>query len=54
MNAAADHSLADRPLPGRKDFETDQAVQWCPGCGDHALLSQLQKLLPTLGIAREN
>lgn len=59
MNIAAHSPLADRspaehPLLSRKDFETDQPVRWCPGCGDYALLSQLQKLLPTLGIAREN
>jgi 2-oxoglutarate ferredoxin oxidoreductase subunit beta len=38
----------------RKDFESGLEVRWCPGCGDYAVLSQLQKLLPTLGIAREN
>ena len=38
----------------RKDFETDQTVRWCPGCGDYAVLAQVQKLLPTLGIPREN
>jgi 2-oxoglutarate ferredoxin oxidoreductase subunit beta len=38
----------------RKDFETGQEVRWCPGCGDYAILSQVQKLLPTLGIPREN
>ncbi len=38
----------------RKDFETDQEVRWCPGCGDFAVLSQVQKLLPTLGIRRED
>jgi 2-oxoglutarate ferredoxin oxidoreductase subunit beta len=38
----------------KKDFESDQAVRWCPGCGDYAVLAQVQKLLPTLGIPREN
>jgi 2-oxoglutarate/2-oxoacid ferredoxin oxidoreductase subunit beta len=38
----------------KKDFESNQDVRWCPGCGDYALLSQMQKLLPTLGIPREN
>lgn len=37
-----------------KDFESNQDVRWCPGCGDYALLAQIQKLLPTLGIARED
>ncbi len=38
----------------RKDFVTDQDVRWCPGCGDYAILAQIQKLLPDLGIPREN
>jgi len=42
-----------KPLT-RKDFESDQDVRWCPGCGDYAVLSQVQKLMPTLGIPREN
>ncbi|MCP5517877.1 MAG: 2-oxoacid:ferredoxin oxidoreductase subunit beta [Verrucomicrobiales bacterium] len=37
----------------RKDFQTKQEVRWCPGCGDYAILTQIQKLLPTLGIPRE-
>ena len=37
----------------RKDFESAQDVRWCPGCGDYSVLAQVQKLLPTLGIARE-
>jgi 2-oxoglutarate ferredoxin oxidoreductase subunit beta len=38
----------------REDFETDQEVRWCPGCGDYAILAQVQKVFPTLGIPREN
>jgi 2-oxoglutarate/2-oxoacid ferredoxin oxidoreductase subunit beta len=38
----------------RADFATDQTVRWCPGCGDYAILAQVQKVMPTLGIAREN
>ncbi len=37
----------------KKDFETDQEVRWCPGCGDYSILAQMQKVLPELGIARE-
>ena len=22
-----------------KDYKSDQYVRWCPGCGDHAVLS---------------
>ncbi len=38
----------------KKDFESDQTVRWCPGCGDFAILAAVQKTLPTLGIPREN
>ena len=38
----------------KKDFESDQDVRWCPGCGDYMVLAQVQHLLPSLGIAREN
>lgn len=38
----------------RKDFVTDQDVRWCPGCGDYAILSQVQRVLPDLGVPREN
>jgi 2-oxoglutarate ferredoxin oxidoreductase subunit beta len=38
----------------RKDFASDQAVRWCPGCGDYAILAQVQQTLPKLGIPREN
>ncbi len=37
----------------RKDFESDQVVRWCPGCGDYAILAQMQKVLPELGIPKE-
>ena len=38
----------------RKDFQSDQTVRWCPGCGDYAILATMQKLLPQLGMAKEN
>ncbi|MDM8519384.1 2-oxoacid:ferredoxin oxidoreductase subunit beta [Anaerolineales bacterium HSG6] len=36
-----------------KDFVSNQTVRWCPGCGDYAILKQLQRVLPELGIAKE-
>jgi 2-oxoglutarate/2-oxoacid ferredoxin oxidoreductase subunit beta len=36
-----------------KDFATDQEVRWCPGCGDYSILKQVQTVMPTLGIPRE-
>ncbi|MBC8196740.1 MAG: 2-oxoacid:ferredoxin oxidoreductase subunit beta [Candidatus Marinimicrobia bacterium] len=38
----------------KKDFVSDQEVRWCPGCGDYAILSQVQKLFPEFGIKKEN
>ena len=38
----------------KKDFSSDQDVRWCPGCGDYAILAQVQKTFPDLGISKEN
>ena len=38
----------------RRDFATDQDVRWCPGCGNNAILAQMQKTLPELGVPRED
>jgi len=37
-----------------KDFATDQEVRWCPGCGDYSILAQVQKIMPQIGVPREN
>jgi 2-oxoglutarate ferredoxin oxidoreductase subunit beta len=41
------------PVLTRKDFQTDQEVRWCPGCGDYAILAAVQTVFPELGIPRE-
>jgi len=41
------------PNLDRRDFVSDQAVRWCPGCGDYAILAQTQKLFPDLGVDKE-
>jgi len=57
--------MSDNPIPAnggavehpkltRKDFVSDQDPRWCPGCGDYAILAQVQKVMPELGIPREN
>ncbi len=38
----------------KKDFESDQLVRWCPGCGDYAILAAMTNALPQLNIPREN
>ena len=45
---------ATSPALTAKDFSSDQEVRWCPGCGDYSILAQMQKVMPTLGIPREN
>ncbi|MBX3427337.1 MAG: 2-oxoacid:ferredoxin oxidoreductase subunit beta [Pirellulales bacterium] len=46
----------DAPLPVLKpaDFASNQDVRWCPGCGDYSILAQMKKVLPSLGVPREN
>jgi 2-oxoglutarate/2-oxoacid ferredoxin oxidoreductase subunit beta len=34
----------------KKDFESDQDVRWCPGCGDYAILATVQRTMPELGV----
>jgi 2-oxoglutarate/2-oxoacid ferredoxin oxidoreductase subunit beta len=36
-----------------KDFKSDQEVRWCPGCGDHAILSSVQRALPEMNLPKE-
>jgi 2-oxoglutarate ferredoxin oxidoreductase subunit beta len=44
----------EAPTLTRKDFASDQPVRWCPGCGDYAILAQTQRVLPGLGVPKEN
>ena len=37
-----------------KDFQTDQEVRWCPGCGDYSILKQVHTVLPQIGLKRED
>jgi 2-oxoglutarate ferredoxin oxidoreductase subunit beta len=41
------------PAYTKKDFQSDQEVRWCPGCGDYAILSAVQSVFPELGVPRE-
>ncbi len=46
--------MAEAKTLTRKDFTSDQDVRWCPGCGDYSILTNIQKVMPELGIPREN
>lgn len=47
-------ALSPKPALTPKDFATDQEVRWCPGCGDYSILAQVQKVMPGIGVPREN
>ena len=46
-------STTTLPQYTKKDFQSDQDVRWCPGCGDYAILSAVQSVFPELGIPKE-
>lgn len=46
--------LIDAANLTKKDFETDQDVRWCPGCGDYSILANVQRVMPELGIHPDN
>jgi len=52
MDKGVNGGGAPAPLT-KKDFETNQEVRWCPGCGDYAILNAVQAVFPDLGIPRE-
>jgi len=44
------HARGFRPERGglsspadRKDFQTEQEIRWCPGCGDYSILAQCRR-----------
>jgi len=50
----ADAPVNIAPPLTAKDFATDQEVRWCPGCGDYSILAQVQKVMPNIGVPKEN
>ncbi len=47
-------AVPTQPTLTAKDFATDQEVRWCPGCGDYSILAQVQKVMPGIGVPKEN
>jgi len=41
-------------VPTAKDYATETAAWWCPGCGDYGVLSALKSALAGLAIAPES
>ncbi len=46
-------AISEQPKYTKSDFESSNDVRWCPGCGDYAILSAVQAVMPTLGIPKE-
>ena len=46
-------TTAELPIYTKKDFQTDQEIRWCPGCGDYAILSAVQMVFADLKIPKE-
>ena len=38
----------------KKDFQVDQPVKWCAGCGSFSILSSIQNALPQIGVKKED
>jgi 2-oxoglutarate ferredoxin oxidoreductase subunit beta len=36
----------------KKDFQSDQEIRWCPGCGDYAILNAAQQVFAQLGFPK--
>ena len=45
--------ISSVPL-SKADIVSKQTVPWCPGCGDYAILDNIQKVMPELDIPKEN
>ena len=45
--------MTDTARYDRSDFQTDQEVRWCPGCGDYTILASVQKHFAQMGIPKE-
>lgn len=48
------NTTTELPVYKKKDFQSDQEVRWCPGCGDYSILSSLQLALIKTGKNKED
>ena len=42
------------PAYTRADFQTDQEVRWCPGCGDYTILASVQGFMAEMNVKKED
>jgi 2-oxoglutarate ferredoxin oxidoreductase subunit beta len=58
MSVLVEEAISKNTAPATKytakNFQSDQDVRWCPGCGDYSILAQVQRIMPELNVKREN
>lgn len=42
------------PEISKKDFQVDNEIKWCAGCGNYAILNSVINVLPKLGVRKED
>jgi len=50
----ADTAVQEPKKYTAKDFQSDQDVRWCPGCGDYSILAQTQRVFPDIGVEKKD
>ncbi len=50
----ADKAVKEQKKYTAKDFQSDQDVRWCPGCGDYSILAQTQRVFPDIGVNKKD
>ena len=46
--------IETKPIYTPQDFKSDQEIRWCPGCGDIAILSAIQKAMAEMDNKKED
>src|SRR3990172_6070409 len=52
--ADGDDRMTTEAKYSRQDFQTDQEVRWCPGCGDYTILASVQNFMAEMGVDRKD
>ena len=46
--------MSEKPVLKKSHIQSHQAIRWCPGCGDYAILAQTQKIFPEITEKKED
>lgn len=50
MKSKIMEATIEKPTYKPKDYKSENSIRWCPGCGDYAILTCLQKALAELNV----